>query len=458
MKRDHSGWRCKVLALVLCLGLSIPPQALAAEGGAPAAGAPDDPLGLAELAELALGHQPQLQQAAANREAARARQVQQKSHFWPQVASDAHWVKTRNERTLTGNPGDRQLSAGLTLGQAVFDYSLYGQAEAAAWEVDAYDRQYQAVVNQVVAEVRSAYFSLMAGKELLAVSRAQEEDTRAFRDRTRRLLAQGLAARPELARAELDLAEAQRKVIENRANLRRLAAALALAVGVPQVYDLEVGGVVTARPQELAEAALEETAQARRPEIQRLDYLARAAAASIEAAWGGHLPTLDLRADLGQSGRDTLDDEYHDYGLYLGLPIFTGWRTTGAVVERRALYRAALKALEQQRQSVRREVRQGWQGLLEARAKVEVGAVQLTAAEENWRLVKGRYDNGLATPLELSEARTQRFSAQAAVAQAHYGVLTALTELDRAVGGGLEPFLPATGPGAPATPPPGGRR
>ncbi|MCA1905876.1 MAG: TolC family protein [Desulfarculus sp.] len=215
---------------------------------------------------------------------------------------------------------------------------------------------------------------------------------------------------------------------------------------------------MTARPQELAEADLEDVAQARRPEIQRLDYLARAAAASIEAAWGGHLPTLDLRADLGQSGRDTLDDEYHDYGLYLGLPIFTGWRTTGAVVERRALHRAALKALEQQRQSVRSEVRQGWQGLLEARAKVEVGAVQLMAAEENWRLVKGRYDNGLATPLELSEARTQRFSAQAAVVQAHYGVLAALAELDRAVGGGLEPFLPAAAPAAPAAPPPGGQR
>lgn len=447
-------WGC--LALGLALGLACPTAAPAAPGQSPAAGSGGEPLGLVELTELAMGHQPQLQQAAANREASRARQVQQKSYFWPQVAGDAHWVKTRNERSLTGDPGDRQLSAGLTLDQAVFDYSLYGQAEAAAWEVEAYDRQYQAVVNQVVADVRYAYFSLLTGKELLAVSRAQEEDTRAFRDRTRRLLDQGLAARPELARAELDLAEARRKVIENQANLRRLAASLAEAVGVPQVYDLEVGGEVTARPQELAEAALEETGQAKRPEVQRLDYLAKAAAASIEAAWGHHLPTLDLRADLGQSGRDTLEDEYHDYGLYLGLPIFTGWRVTGAVTERRALHRAALKALEQQRQGVRREVRQGWQGLLEARAKVEVGAAQLAAAEENWRLVRGRYDNGLATPLELSEARTQRFNAQAAVAQAHYGVLAALAELDRAVGGELDPFLAAVPP-APATPSGGGR-
>ena len=445
MKRDSGGelrWVRGVLALSLCLALAWP-------GPAPAAGTVgvgDGPLGLAELTELALGHQPQLQQAAANRDASRARQVQQRSYFWPQVAAEGSWAKTRNERSLTGNPGDRQLSAGLTLDQVIFDYPLHGQAEAAQWEVEAFDREYQAVVNQVVADVRAAYFDLLTGVQLLAVSRAQEEDTRAFRDRTRRLLEQGLAARPELARAELDLAEAQRKVIENQASLRRLAASLAEAVGVPQVYDMEVGGEVKARPLDLAEAELEDAGQARRPEVRRLDFLVKAAAASAEAAWGGHLPTLDLRADFGQSGRDAPDDEYHDYGLYLGLPLFTGWRITGAVIERRALHRAAVKALEQQRQAVRRQVRQGWQGFLEARAKVDVSAAQLAAAEENWRLVKGRYDNGLATPLELSEARTQRFNAQAGVAQARYGVFSALAELDRAVGGGLDPFAPATGP------------
>ncbi|MFZ5584733.1 MAG: TolC family protein [Thermodesulfobacteriota bacterium] len=426
-------WGVAALAAVLALAAPAQPAAPAT-----------DVLGLAELTALALSRHPAVQQAAANREAARARLVQQRSYFWPQADAEASWRKSRNERSTIGEPGDRQVLAGLNLSQALFDYPLWGRSEAASWEADAYDQQYLAVVNAVRAEVRFAYLDLLAARRLLEVAVAKEEDTRAFRDRTERLLAQGLAARPELARADLDLAEARRAVIEARTGLRRLAARLAQAAGAPQVYDLAVGGEVTVEPAaaRLAEPDLEELGLARRPELRQLDYLGRAAAAAVEAARGGHLPTLDLRADFGQTGKDGLADEYHDYGLFLDLPLFTGWRITGALNERRALKRAADQAWEQKRQEVRREVRQGWQGLVEARAKVEVGDAQQKAAEENWRLVKGRYDNGLATPLELSEARTQLYNARAEVERARYGVQSALAELDRAVGGAIMPFGP----------------
>lgn len=437
---------------------------LAPPAAGPARASDSGALGLAELTGLATSRHPSVQQAAANREAARARLVQQRSYFWPQMDAETSWRRSRNERSTIGESSDRQVLAGVNLSQVLFDHPLWGRAEAASWEADAYDQQYLAVVNAVRSEVRFAYLDLLAARRLLGVAMAKEDDTRAFRDRTGRLLAQGLAARPELARAELDLAEARRAVIEAKTSLRRLAARLAQAVGAPQVYDLEVGGEVEAGPAtaRLAEPGLEALGLARRPEVRQLDYLTRAAAAAVEAAQGGHLPTLDLRADFGQTGKDGLEDEYHDYGLYLELPLFTGWRITGATAERKALKRAADQSWEQKRQEVRREVRQGWQGLTEARAKVEVGDVQQKAAEENWRLVKGRYDNGLATPLELSEARTQLYNARAEVERARYAVLSALAELDRAVGGAIMPFGPepaaAGGPADPAAPAGTGQR
>lgn len=440
-------------------GLAGAVMMIAALGAAaPAGAAGADALGLAELTGMATSRHPSVQQAAANREAARARLTQQRSYFWPQASAEASWGATRNERTVVGEPDSRQVLGGLNLTQTLFDYPQWTRIEASSWEADAYDQQYLGVVNSVRAEVRFAYLDLLAARRLLVVAMAKEDDTRAFRDRTERLLAQGLAARPELARAELDLAEARRAVIEARTSLRRLAARLAQAVGVPQVYDLEVGGEVSADPStaRLAEPGLEELALARRPEVRQLDYLGRAAAAAVESARGGHLPTLDLRADFGETGKDQVGDEYHDYGLFLELPLFTGWRITGTVIERKALKRAADQSWELKRQDVRREVRQGWQGLTEARAKVEVGDAQLKAAEENWRLVKGRYDNGLATPLELSEARTQLYNARAEVERARYAVLSALAELDRSVGGALMPFGPEADPTTAPAPAPAG--
>ena len=433
------------LALGLCL-LAAPAPAGQTQG--------PEPLTMPRLQELALDHNPQIRQAQANRQASLGRVTQQRAGFWPQVGAEASWRASRNERTLVGDPDDRQVLSGLNLHQTIFDYSLWGRSEAAQWEASAFDEQVNTTTNEVLAEVRFAFLTVLGARQLLEVALAQEQDTQAFKVRAERLLANGLAAPLDVARASLDLAEAQRRVIEFRSSLRRLHARLALAVGLEALYALPVGGEVDYRPEvmERPEAELVGLGQKERPEIKRLGYLVKSAEASVQAAYAGHLPTLELGASLGYSGKYGLDEEYHSYGLFLDLPLFTGWRVSGSLVERRALVKAAGQAQELERQVVRREVRDAFQGLQESLAKTKVSQMQLASALENWRLIQGRYNNGLATPLELSEARTQRFNAQAEVARAHYGVLLSLSELDRAVGGGLAPFPGAAPAPAPERP------
>jgi outer membrane protein len=425
----------------LVLGASL---ALALPGAAPAR-AEEPPLSLGELLELTRGHNPQVRQASANLEAARARLEQTESGFWPQLSGQASWERTRNEITSSGQIEGEQRQAGLSLSQSLLNLPLWGQSRASRLEARAYAEAVRAAINEAEAAVRAAYLDLLAQTALALVYEEQERDTAAFLERARKLLAHGLAAPLEVARAGLDLAEAKRKVIEGRSTVRKRMARLAEAVGLPQVNGLPVAPweapaePALARVGEAGEAGLIAQGLKNRADLARLTLLAETAQASVEAAEAGHWPTLDLQGSLGQYGEHDFASQFSSYGLFLNLPLFTGFKLRATTAERQALLKAALEARSLTALTVRRETQEALLGLWEAQAKVAVSASQLESAQENYRLIKGRHENGLATPLELSEARTQRFNALAEVQRARYGVFSALSELDRALGGGVFP-------------------
>jgi outer membrane protein len=264
------------------------------------------------------------------------------------------------------------------------------------------------------------------------------------------MLDNGLIPRLDLARAEYDLAEASRRVIESEANLRKRYADLALASGWDAVYGKELPAAAETdfRPEILdySEERLIALALSFRPEVKRLELLAQAAAAAIDQARGGHFPVLSFQGSISRGGDYDFAQEGRGYGLYLDVPLFQGFRVREAITELEARHRQALQVCAQMRLSVTQQTRLAYQDLRETLAKVEVSRNQVASAEENWRLVESSYLSGLATPLELSEARTNRFSALAALASDQVTVLSNLAALDQTVGGVLFPFAPPEAP------------
>jgi outer membrane protein len=396
---------------------------------------------LAALEQISLQHSPLIKQAHAGRDAARARAVQARSGFWPQVQASA---AIENASTRQGEEQGQSQEAGLSLQQAIFDYSLWFGWQSANWESMAFEEEVRAARNDVVTQVRRAYFAIQQAQRLLAVAIEARKDTAAFRDRAQIMLDNELIPRLDLARAEYDLAEAARRIIESEANLRKRYADLALATGWDAVYrqEMPAASEVAFRPEILnySEDRLISMALRFRPEIKRLELLAQAAAAAIDQARGGHLPVLSFQGSISRGGNYDWAQEGRSYGLYLSVPLFQGLRVEGAIVELEALHRQALQVCAQMRLNVTQQTRLAYQDLQETLAKVEVSRNQVASAEENWRLVESSYMAGLATALELSEARTNRFAALAALATDQVTVLSNLAALDQTVGGALFPF------------------
>ncbi len=435
-------WLCAFFCLLLLAALAAPLKAESKRDER----SDKNSLELPALEQLGIEHSPVIMQARASRDAAKARQMQAQSGFWPQLGLQGASYRARNERnTVSGSSSESRQSqeAGLYFSQTLFDYSLWFRSQSAGFTAMAFDEQARMVINDVLNQVRQAYFAVRIAEQLLQVAEQARADTEAFRDKVRILMESGLVPQLDLARAEYDLAEAERRVIEAKSSLRKQYARLAYSVGLNDLYYASLSGRVVAREEALSisEEALLLLGLKFRPEIKQADYFAQAAAAAVDEAKGGHLPVLSLQGNAGQAGESGLDHGVYSYGLYLDMPLFQGFRVQGLVLEYEALYRVALQDLALARLGVVEEIHVAYQNLQEALAKVKVSQNQVSTAEENWRLVESRYQAGLATPLELSEARTNRFSALATLASDRITVLASLSSLDRACGGALFPFI-----------------
>jgi len=115
-------------------------------------------------------------------------------------------------------------------------------------------------------------------------------------------------------------------------------------------------------------------------------------------------------------------------------PIFVGFRTEGKVEQARAGLARAQAQRDQLEKQVELEVAQ-------ARAEVERARVLLVARRETVRWAKRaqylsgvRYTNGLATQLDVSDARVAQQQAEVNEVQARRDYLVALAQLERALG------------------------
>jgi outer membrane protein TolC len=72
--------------------------------------------------------------------------------------------------------------------------------------------------------------------------------------------------------------------------------------------------------------------------------------------------------------------------------------------------------------------------VIEADERIQAAQVAVASAQENFRLAQGRFDAGVGTILELTDAQLALTQAQNTEAQALADYRIALARLDRAVG------------------------
>ncbi len=185
----------------------------------------------------------------------------------------------------------------------------------------------------------------------------------------------------------------------------------------------------------LDEGALEQQALTARPEVAEADAQHDLALASHRMARAGLLPQVGFQAGLEFNGA-TFGTRASSWvvGTQVSWNLFSGGETRARMREATAAADRADAERDRLRSSVRLDVRSAVARLESARAREAVGRAAVAQAHESQRIIRDRYDAGMAPASELLRANLALLDAETLRTSSVVDLVVSAAALDRAVG------------------------
>lgn len=426
------------LGVVTALGAGAADAQTPPPAGTPGSAAPAAPLRLSlqDAIALALRQQPTIRSAQQSQVAAEARVPQASSTYYPRV----DWL-TSAGRSQTFSPSLNQPVRGNSITTALQGRQLiydFGKTAALVDEARAGTRvaatELERVRDLVVQNVSTAYFGLLAGRRLVGVADAALARAGLNLRSARGFFEVGTKPKSDVTKAEVEVAFAQVNVIRARNLVRLTEASLANALGLEATVAVEIEDILTFEPVALDSRALVAEALANRSELQQAQARLDAARAQFRGARAGFWPDINLTGAYGGSSDEPTLHEVWSIAGTLSWNVFQGFFTVSKIRETEALVEIARANAEALDLQVRLEVEQAYITVVEAAERIGATAKAVESAQENLRLAQGRYDAGVGTILELTEAQLNLTNAEADQVRALTDFRVGLAILDRVVG------------------------
>jgi TolC family type I secretion outer membrane protein len=411
-------------------------------------------LTLHDCIEIALKKQPSIQAARQNVNAGRGREVQARSPLFPQLNASTGYSENHTQGGAFGESITKSYTTSLSLNLLLYDFGKTGNSlDAARWGLSSSERDFDRTVQDVILNVKQAYYGLLAARNVVDAARKRMEQTESHLRQAEAFFRAGSKPRFDVTRAEVDVNNARLGLINAESNVRIQSIVLNNAMGADPGQAVEIEDKLPP----VTEAAGLEQAQAEalrnRPEMLKAEADIEAARARLRSEQANYYPTLSANGaynwatgtqDLGQlptpvpgvSGRQLVGDIGNSWnaGIVLSVPLFQGGLTRGRVSEARA----NLSALEAQRDAVRQsillEVSRSYADRESAKVRIDVMESSLQKARENLELAQGRYDAGVGPSLEVTDAQVAAIQAEIDHIQAQYDYQLSVARLLKATG------------------------
>ena len=179
-----------------------------------------------------------------------------------------------------------------------------------------------------------------------------------------------------------------------------------------------------------------------RPDIRQYEQLLKSANANIGAARAAFFPRITLTAFAGTassslSGLFDAGTGAWTFLPQLTLPIFDAGRNIANLDLADARKNIAVAEYEKTIQVAFREVADALTARDWLNEQVKAQAAVLNSETERLKLSEARYNNGIASSLEVFDAQRQQFAAEQSLVDARLLRLINTVELYRSLGGGL---------------------
>jgi outer membrane protein len=395
-------------------------------------------LSLKDAEDLAIKNNPQISVGRLLALASQQVTREVRSNLWPTATGDITGVDAHeNSRITAGSLNNpiiyERAAGGVTVSQLITDFGRTNNLVASAsLGAKAEAQNAVATKEQVLLAVNQAYYAVLQAHAVLRVAEATVADRQLLTDQVSALTANKLKSQLDLSFANVNLAQAKLLLLDAQNNDKAAQASLSAVLGYPtfQEFDLVEDTEPTNAPPGDIDSLIAE-AFAKRPEILALDYAYQSSQKLKTAERDLLLPSLRAVGAVGGAPvrNDHLSSWYGAVGANLDIPIFDGFLYTSRAHEADLRSQAARERLLDLRNRISRDVRTSWLNATSAYQRMAVTQQLVQQAQLALDLAQSRYQLGLGSIVELSQAQLQATQAQISDAQAGYDYRQALAAL-----------------------------
>lgn len=328
------------------------------------------------------------------------------------------------------------LSYGVNVYQTIYDFGAnISRYEASKTFLDVTKLDLVRIRNLVALYFINTYFDLLETEKMILVSQKEVERFEAHLKVAQSFYTEGVITKNDLLQAEVMLSDAKQRLLSMKNRRSTHASKMNNILARPINAEVQVIDM----PMNASEAfELEKawkTAETERSEIKIIDHELKILNLQETAAKSEYYPKL-----FAQGGYNFTENRYQfpegNWSLVLGmnLNLFSGGSTRAEVSK--VIYRRE-QLIEQKSKltdDIRLEVEKSYLDLKNAVEKIQVTKDAVNQAEENLRLHKIRYEEGIGTSTDVVDAITLLTTAETNYYRAVYELRRAQAELRHAMG------------------------
>jgi outer membrane protein len=438
------------------------PAAPAAPGPTPPAALPPGvppaavghPLSLDEAIAIALETQPLIQARLSDYLAAAYRVDQAFSPLLPQLGASVTVARTQSAQQSSGlrvGTGGLIVSSGqartvtsirdpaentravVSLSQVLFDFGkTFASTDAARRLAEQAQENVELQRQLITLAVKESFININFARRLIRVQEQALERADLNLRSARGFFEVGTRPKSDVARAEVDVANARLDLIRARNAEQVARVGLNTAMGIAADAPTDVQDNLVYEETTVNRGQLLGEALAQRPEYKQARLRVSEAEARMRRAFRDFFPDVTANAFYGGTRTDL--NEIWEVGVALSWTIFDGGNRIARFRETKASVESAQATVRSTELDIGREVEQAQLIVNEGRERIAAAQVAVASAQENFRLAQGRFDAGVGTILELTDAQLFLTQAQNTEAQALADYRIAVARLERAVG------------------------
>jgi len=337
---------------------------------------------------------------------------------------------------------DNSYLGAISLQMPLFSWNLYAGIRSALKGKSLAEQAYKSVTLKTMADVKKAFYGALLARENYKITKMRVDLAEDNLKNVEKMYRQGIASEYDYISAQVQYQNLLPLLIQAENNLELAKNALKLVLGIDVKEDIEIEGEMkvdsligvdyTSSLKDLYE---------KNPDLKQAELQVELSREIVSLEVSGHLPSLFLTGNL-QYQAQANDFNFNQYrwirttfiGLQIQIPIFNGFGTQARVDQAQASFQQAIERLNFTKQALENELKNTIYRIEQSGRRIESQKRAVELAELGYKIARKRFESGVGTQLEVSNAEVNLAQARLNYLQAIYDYLIAMSDLEKLTG------------------------